>query len=199
MTTNVLTRPVLCLNKSWQPVTVRNVIKSLTKVCKGKARIVDPYSYQMYDWEDWLCIEPEEGEACIRAIDLQIKIPEVIVLTEYNKVPKVSVTFNRRNIYLRDDYTCQYCSKVLERSEVTLDHVIPRSKPEGKSTWENCVVACFPCNSKKRDRTPKEAGMKLLNVPKKPRWVPSFHDGVVLNSWENFLSDVYWNTKLKEK
>jgi len=194
---NCLMNPVLCLNKSWQPVTVRNVVKALTKVVNGKARIVDPITYMQYDWEDWQCMEPDEDEFAIRAIDLAIKVPEVIVLTGYNKIPKVSVTFNRRNIYLRDQYTCQYCAKVLDRPDVTLDHVIPRAQG-GTSTWENCVVACFPCNSKKRDRTPKEAKMKLLKEPKQPRWVPSFHDGEVLSSWENFLSDVYWNTKIEE-
>jgi len=198
MTTNVLQRPALVLNRSWQPVTVRNVVKCLTKVINDKAKIVDPYTYTMYDWEDWLCMEPSEDELCIRAIDLAIKVPEVIVLTQYSKLPQVSVTFNRRNIYLRDNFTCQYCGIKLDRPNVTLDHVIPRSKPEGKSTWENCVVACFPCNSRKANKSLKESGMKLLSVPQKPRWVPSFHNGIILSSWENFLSDVYWNTKLKE-
>lgn len=193
-----LTNRCLCLNKSWQPVTVRNVVKCLKKVFSEKAKIVDPHTYQMYTWEEWLEIPVDDENKCIRAIDLAINIPEVIVLTEYNKIPKVSVTFNRRNIYLRDNNTCQYCGVELERPDITLDHVIPRAQG-GTSTWENCVVACFKCNSKKRDRTPKEAGMKLLTVPKKPRWVPSFHDGVILDSWEKFLSDVYWGTRLKEK
>lgn len=196
MTTNVLNKPVLCLNKSWQPVTVRNVVKCLKKVFVNKARIVDPITYQMYNWEEWLDLPVESDKKCIRAIDLAINIPEVVVLTEYNKIPKVSVTFNRRNIYLRDNNTCQYCGVQLERADITLDHVIPRAQG-GTSTWENCVVACFPCNSRKANKNLADCGMKLLSIPKKPRWVPSFHDGVILDSWEKFLSDVYWNTKLR--
>lgn len=194
---NCLMNQVLCLNKSWQPVTVRNVVKCLKKVFGGKAKIVDPYTYMMYDWEEWLDL-PIDDLPFIQAIDLRIRLPSVIVMTDYNKMPKVSVTFNRRNIYLRDNYTCQYCDTLLDRPDVTIDHVIPRSRSEGKSTWENCVVACFPCNSKKRDRTPEEAKMKLLSVPKKPRWVPSFHNGEIPSEWEGFLNDVYWNTKLKK-
>lgn len=195
--TSVLNRRVLVLNKSWIAVNIRNVVKSLTMVCKGVAHIVEPVTYQTFNWDEWLELEPSEGEPCIRCIDFAIRVPEIIVLNTYQKVPKVSLVFNRRNVYTRDNYTCQYCAVQLNPVDLTIDHVIPRSKG-GKSTFENCVVACQTCNRRKADKTLKESGMKLLNIPVKPKWVPSFHNGPMLNSWEKFLSEVYWNVPLKD-
>lgn len=193
----LLKKPVLVLNTGWIPVNVRNVVKSLTMVCKGAAKIVEPVTYRLYDWEDWLLNEPDEDEQKIRCMDFAIKIPEIIVLTQYSRVPKVGLVFNRRNIYTRDNNTCQYCGNQYHTTELSIDHVIPRSKG-GKSTFENCVVACLPCNRKKADKTLEQSKMKLLTKPIKPRWVPSFHNGPMLSSWEKFLSEVYWNTSLKE-
>ena len=166
-------------------------------VCKGAAKIVDPVSYQLYTWEEWLELRPEEDEYKIRCIDFAIKIPEIVVLTQYSRVPKVGLVFNRRNVYTRDNYTCQYCGKQDSTDNLSIDHVIPRSRPEGKSTFENCVVACIQCNRKKANKTPQEAKMPLLSKPVKPKWAPSFHNGPMLSSWEKFLSEVYWNTKLE--
>ena len=193
----VLKRNVLILNTSWIPVNVRNVVKSLTMVCKGTAKIVDPVTYQLYDWEQWLELRPEEDEYKIRCIDFAIKIPEIIVLTQYSRVPRVGLVFNRRNVYARDNHTCQYCGKQDSTDNLSIDHIIPRSRPEGKSTFENCVVACIACNRKKSNKTPTEAKMPLLSKPVKPKWAPSFHNGPMLSSWEKFLSEVYWNTELK--
>lgn len=194
---DVLNRPTLVLNKSWQPVTVRNVVKSLTKVINGRARVVDPYTYATYDWEQWVDLEPEDGELCIRAIDLRVKVPEVIVSTTYNKMPRIKVTFNRRNIFIRDDQTCQYCGSRLKSEKITIDHIVPKSMG-GRTSFDNCVIACSGCNTRKANRTPAEAGMKLLKQPKTPRWIPTFESIRVLSSWENFLSDVYWRTIMKE-
>lgn len=193
----VLKRNVLVLNSGWVAVNVRNVVKSLTMVCKGAAKIVDPVTYQTYDWEQWLELRPEDDEYKIRCIDFSIKIPEIIVLTQYSRVPKVGLVFNRRNVYTRDNYTCQYCGKQDSTENLSIDHVIPRSRPEGKSTFENCVVACIQCNRRKANKTPQEAKMPLLSKPVKPKWAPSFHNGPMLSSWEKFLSEVYWNTKLE--
>lgn len=192
----VLKRNVLILNSGWVAINVRNVVKSLTMVCKGTAKIVDSVTYQMYDWDQWMELRPEEDELKIRCIDFAIKIPEIIVLTQYSRVPRVGLVFNRRNVYTRDNYTCQYCGKQDATSNLSIDHVIPRSRPEGKSTFENCVVACIQCNRKKANKTPQEANMPLLSKPVKPKWAPSFHNGPMLSSWEKFLSEVYWNTKL---
>jgi len=195
----ILNRPVLVLNKSWQPINVLRLTDAITKIFLGIANVVDPEDYQMYEWDDWAKIIPNSDDPIIRGGNSIIKIPEVIVLTTFSKLPQVGVTFNRRNLYVRDEYTCQYCGKKdLDRSELTIDHVIPRAQ-KGTSTWENCVVACFSCNHGKADRTPKQAGLKLRTVPKKPRWVPSYKKGILLSSWGKFVSDMYWHTPLEEK
>jgi len=194
---NVLNRPTLILNKSWQAIHVRNVAKAITLVWLGKAKIVDPTDYTMYNWEDWSLLKIVSDGFSIKTISGDVRLPEVIVLSDYNKIPEAGVAFNRRNLYVRDKYSCQYCAKVLRRDDLTLDHVMPRSRG-GPTTWENCVVACYDCNHRKANRTPKEAHMKLLSKPKKPRWIPTFHGGRILDSWEKFVDEMYWSVPLEE-
>lgn len=191
---NALNSPVLCLNKSWRAVNVLRAAEALTKVWLEKAKIVDPNDYCTYEWEDWSRIDPKNGDKFIRSPNVTVKVPEVIVL-ECNKMPRVGVAFNRRNLYARDNYTCQYCAKKLVREDVTIDHVIPRSKG-GKSTWENTVVACYQCNCFKKDRDLQHSGLKLLREPKQPKWLPIFHGGQVLDSWEKFVDEIYWSVPL---
>jgi len=117
-----------------------------------------------------------------------VRGPEVIRLPNYNDVPDMEIRLTRRNLLLRDGFTCQYCGKRVTINTFTVDHVMPRSKG-GQGTWTNFAVACFPCNVKKRDRTPQEAGMRLLSKPGKPKWYPltmRFHHKMPV-SWERFL------------
>lgn len=193
-----MNRQVLVLNKSWQAIHVSSLSHAISKVWLGHAKIVDPEDYQMYEWEDWASLKPNDNDYVIRGGRIQIKAPEVIVLTSFDRLVNAGVTFNRRNVYIRDKQTCQYCSKKLASEDITIDHVIPRSRPEGKTAWDNCVVACVSCNSKKADRTPEQAGMILLSIPKKPKWVPAYKKGSVLSSWEKFISAMYWNVPLQD-
>ena len=167
-------------------------------VYSGVARVVDPESYQLYDWNDWGLIMPEVGEPAIQTVNRQFRAPEVVALTEFDRFPKAAVTFNRRNIFKRDRFTCQYCGKQPAADDLTIDHVLPRSRG-GKSTWTNCVLACFRCNHRKADRLPDEAGMKLKKVPIQPNWNPTFsRHNLRIESWQKFISDVYWDTELKQ-
>ena len=102
-----------------------------------------------------------------------IRIPRVIVLQMYDRLPRTKVRFSRLNIYARDDNTCQYCAQKLPRTMLNLDHVIPRAKG-GRTTWENVVCCCVPCNLKKGAKLAHDAGMKLLKKPERPRWNPTF-------------------------
>ena len=102
---------------------------------------------------------------------VQVRGPEVIRLKDYNDIPDLEIRLTRRNLLLRDNFTCQYCGKRVSASNFTIDHVMPRSRGGGGS-WENFVVACFKCNVAKRDRTPKEAGLVLRTIPSKPKWYP---------------------------
>jgi 5-methylcytosine-specific restriction endonuclease McrA len=114
-------------------------------------------------------------------------------------MPNPAAVFSRRNLFRRDHNQCQYCGLRPGTAELSIDHVFPRSRG-GKSSWENCVLACMDCNRRKRDRTPEEAGMRMLKRPEKPRWSPVLEVpvGRVRQSWERFVSEAYWNVKLEE-
>lgn len=102
---------------------------------------------------------------------LEIRGPEVIRLLDYYDIPDLEIRLTRKNLLLRDNFTCQYCGKRVSTSNFTIDHVMPKSRG-GDGSWENFVVACFKCNVAKRDRTPKEAGLVLRTKPTKPKWYP---------------------------
>lgn len=192
-----LHRPTLVLNKNWQPVNVTPVKKALKAVFSDIAKIVDPEDYSLYSWEDWSELRPREGESCIQAVSLQIRIPEVICLLGYKDLPSAKVTFSRRNIFKRDRFTCQYCGIQPGGEQLTLDHVLPRSRG-GISSWENCVLACVDCNRRKADKKPAEAHMRLKKEPHRPQWRPYYAAGMIrIESWEKFISNLYWETPLK--
>lgn len=192
----MLNRQTLVLNRFWQPVGVASVARSLTLVAAERARIVDPNDFQLYTWGDWARLIPQENEPFVQAVTFRIRVPEVITLTEYDRVPTNTVAFSRRNIFKRDRFTCQYCGAQPGSEELTIDHVQPRSRG-GTSTWENCVLACIECNSKKADRTPIEAHMPLRKPPVRPKWQPIYarHD-TRIESWSKFISEAYWTVEL---
>ena len=196
--TKVLQRPTLILNRNWQPVNVATVARALVLLWNESARVIDPASYQVYTWADWARLRPEEGEAFIHAVRTRLRVPEVIVLAQYNRHPQGAVSFSRNNIFKRDHWTCQYCGKQPGGEELTIDHVLPRSQG-GISTWENCVLACIDCNKEKADRTPTQARMKLRRAPVRPAWKPLYARGSVrIASWSKFVSEAYWNVTLEE-
>jgi len=198
MVTRVLQRPTLVLNRNWQPVNVATVARALVLLFNESARAVDPADYQTYTWEDWSKLRPRDGETFVQAVRFRLRVPEVITLTGYDRLPQAAVTFSRRNIFKRDRFTCQYCGVQPGSEELTLDHVIPRAQG-GESRWENCVLACVACNKRKADRTPQQAGMRLRRQPVRPTWKPVYaaHD-VRIESWSKFISEVYWNVELEK-
>ncbi len=198
MTTRSLQRPTLVLNRNWQAVHVATVARALVLLFNETARVVDPADYQLYDWEDWSKLRPHDGERFIRAVRFKLRVPEVVTLTGYDRLPTAAVTFSRRNIFKRDHFTCQYCGDQPGSEELTLDHVVPRAQG-GESRWDNCVLACLPCNKRKADRTPQQAGMKLRKEPVQPTWRPLYaaHD-VRIESWSKFVSEAYWNVALQK-
>ncbi|HWL07731.1 MAG TPA: HNH endonuclease [Planctomicrobium sp.] len=197
MVSAVLNRPTLVLNRNWQPVGVATVARSLVKVWNETARIIDPTDYQQYDWSDWACLVPNEEEPVIRTQNNRLRVPEVIVLTSYDRLPSNVVTFSRRNIFKRDRFTCQYCHKQPGSEELTIDHVLPRAQG-GTSTWENCVLACTDCNARKADRTPDQARMPLRRPPVRPVWQPLYGShGMRIESWSRFVSEAYWTVELE--
>ena len=199
MVAAVLNRPTLVLNRNWQPVGVATVARSLTKVWNDTARIVDPADYQQYTWADWAEMVAQEDEPFIQTQRLRLRVPEVVTLTRYDKLPVNAVTFSRRNVFKRDRFTCQYCGVQPGSEELTIDHVVPRAQG-GTSTWTNCVLACIECNARKADRTPQQARMPLRSQPERPIWRPLYAArGVRIESWSRFVSESYWNVELEEK
>ena len=196
MVAKMLNRPALVLNRNWQPVNVATVARALVMLFNEAARVVDPHDYQLYTWADWSRLAPRDGEPFIQAVSMRLRVPEVIVLAGYDRLPEAAVAFSRRNIFKRDHYTCQYCGVQPGGEELSIDHVIPRSHG-GASTWDNCVLACVECNKKKADRTPAEAGLKLRKQPCRPQWKPLYAaHNVRVESWSKFVSEAYWSVEL---
>lgn len=166
-------RPVLVLNKGWTPVSITPVKKAISKTSIGLASILDPETYILYSFEEWMNLTVSEGEDFIQSCKKKIKIPEIIILSDYERLPQRDVKLTRRNLLIRDNYTCQYSGKRINLETATIDHIIPRSRGGG-STWENLVMCCLDVNAKKANRTPEEAGLKLIKKPEAPKWNPIF-------------------------
>jgi 5-methylcytosine-specific restriction endonuclease McrA len=197
MVAKILERPTLVLNRNWQPVNVATVERALVMLWNESARVVDPSDFRLYDWADWSQLRPSEGELFVQAVRMRLRVPEVITLTGYDRLPTAAVAFSRRNVFKRDHYACQYCGVQPGTEELSIDHVTPRSHG-GTSTWQNCVLACVACNKRKADRTPQQAGMKLRRPPIRPTWKPHFAaHRVRIASWAKFISEAYWNVELE--
>jgi 5-methylcytosine-specific restriction endonuclease McrA len=196
----LLNSKVLILNRSYLPVHVTSVKRAFALLYQGVARAVDE-QYRIFDFESWRELTIETHHERVGVIGGFIRVPRVLLLTAYERVPKRHVRFSRFNIYARDNNTCQYCGKRLPRTELNLDHVKPRSRG-GMSTWENVVCSCHSCNRRKGGRTPEEASMPLIKHPLRPQWTPFSTEMFSLRryrEWMPFLTTVdtaYWNTEL---
>jgi 5-methylcytosine-specific restriction endonuclease McrA len=207
MKRSVLDNKVLVLNKGWVPINVTNAFEAVCKLFNEKAKVVDK-NYGVFtldqwieNWSDASKIMEVAEERKINCVNFVIPAPEVIVLTDYNGFKVKRAKLSRVAIFTRDQYTCQYCGKGFPTKKLNIDHVHPKSRG-GKSTWENLVLSCFTCNTRKGNRTPKEAGMKLLSKPSEPHWSllhgKKLHNTKVPKSWTEFLGDVYWNVALED-
>ncbi len=194
----MLQRPTLVLNRSWLPINVATVARALILLWNNSAKVVDPTDYQLFDWSDWSRLVPDQNEPFIQSVRQKIRVPEVITLTQFDRMPTQAVTFSRRNVFKRDKMMCQYCGKQPGSEELTIDHVVPRALG-GQSSWTNCVLACVDCNSRKADRTPAEAGMRLRKKPVRPTWKPIYAQRMNrIESWSKFISEAYWNVELEQ-
>jgi len=196
-----LERSVLVLNKRWDPIQTKSVKDAIGLVAKGSAFIIDPATFERHDllsWGDISRAQKATDSTMIRSQYLALVPPEVVVLTEYDGRGERSVVFSRKNIFKRDRYTCQYCGCQPGPTELTIDHVHPKSRG-GLSTWENCLLACVECNKRKADKTPEEAKMPPRKTPKKPSWkaLAQVHPRARKESWEQFLGRAYWEVELE--
>lgn len=143
----IMQEPVLVLNATFEPINVTAVRRAMVLMLKGVAQA------------------EELNNAAVHSPSKALQVPSVIRLLAYRHIPQQSRALSRKNILLRDRNTCQFCGAAFPSSELTLDHVVPRSRG-GRSSWENLVACCYRCNNNKGDRTPEEAGLKLSRRPR---------------------------------
>ncbi len=166
----MLNSSVLVLNRSYLPIHVTTVRRAFAMVYQDLARIVDD-EYRTFDFESWCRVEAVNGDEALGTSRGRIRVPRVVVLRAFDRVPRRHVRFSRSNVFSRDGFTCQYCGVRPPRSHLNLDHVVPRAHG-GRSTWENVVASCLDCNRRKGGRTPEQAGLRLRTRPARPRWTP---------------------------
>jgi 5-methylcytosine-specific restriction endonuclease McrA len=175
----------LVLSAWYEPVARISWQRAITLLFAGKVEVVDEY---------------QDRE--IRSTHISIKMPAVVRFLRTLRNRKQGVRFSRENVYLRDQGRCQYCAHSVSRAVATYDHVLPRTQG-GRTSWENVVICCVPCNQQKGGRTPAQAKMALRSVPVKPKKLAdtlrvriAFNDGMP-QSWRNWLRDFsYWNGEL---
>ncbi len=202
--TSALSHDVLVLNRNWTALRVITAAEALADLFVGRVEAVDQ-DFQAYDFASWYELsefahefEPT-GRSFIKTVTSAVLVPSVVRLLRFDRVHRQSVRLSRKNVYLRDNYTCQYTGRKMPACRLNLDHVIPSSRG-GKTTWENLVCCCVAVNEVKGNKTPREAGLKLIRQPKRPdptallfRSTRFRHD-----SWKHFVDAAYWNTELHD-
>jgi 5-methylcytosine-specific restriction endonuclease McrA len=196
---------VLVLNRLWQAVNICTVRRAFGLLVQDHAHVVHPCSgeddFVLHNFNQWLAASNEyQGDDVVHTVRFRLKIPRIILLKVYDRLPRKEVKFTRQNLFERDDYTCQYCGKKFLPKDLNFDHVIPRDQG-GKTTWENIVCSCISCNTAKGNRTPVEARMKLLRRPTAPRWRPFVHihpKRATHRLWHRFLDINSWKVELSD-
>ena len=202
-----LNTQVLVLNKLWMALRVVTAQRAFSMLYRDLAEVidVDDAAYAGYDFDTWAAIGLNRAQFngasydWVKTVRFDLAVPKVIRLFGYDRLPRQEIKLNRRNIFARDRSICQYCGKRCPTSELSLDHVVPRSQG-GCSSWGNLVCCCVACNARKGGRTPSQAGMVLVRQPVKPRR----HSVVSLRvesdryaCWQQFLDNAYWSVELK--
>lgn len=190
---------VLALNRAYVAIQAVPARRAFAMLWKGMAEVisVENGSYLTYDFAAWLEVselrieigEVDDHEDWVRAVNFTIQVPRVIRLLTNDRFPNNLVKFSRRNIFLRDENCCQYCGRRFNQHDLSLDHVVPRSRG-GETSWENIVAACLKCNVRKGGRTPQEARMNLRNEPVRPKRSPVLShqiDSQKYACWKNFV------------
>ncbi len=205
---SALNASVLVLNRLFMAVRVVRARDAFRLLWKETAEVVsvEDETYNCYNFSSWAEVsehrrrfQPDSHE-WVRTVRFDIAVPRVIRLLTYDRVPRTRIRLNRRNLFARDENRCQYCGRKFKSSDLSIDHVLPRSRG-GHTVWTNVVCACLKCNVKKGGRTPKQAHMRLVRKPKQPRFSPviTIHAGSPrYRSWKQFLDAAYWHVELKD-
>ena len=204
---NILNDNCLILNRLWQAVNVCSIQRAMALLYIGQADVVKELSkgeFITMGFDDWIEFgnqpenQPENTGDFIHTVNLKILVPKVLLLKFFDRLPHKDVKFTRHNIFERDKNTCQYCGKRFDRAHLNIDHVVPKDAG-GATTWENTVCACITCNTRKANRNPTEAGMKLLKKPQRPRWRPFSGTRpfkVMHPEWESHMDFAGWDVEI---
>ena len=185
---------VLVLNRNWQAINIRTPQEAFCQMATNVAtglEIEGENHIRPVTWDEWITLPIRPQDNAVQTVRGAIRVPTVIVAVNYAKVPKKRPKLCAKNIRERDGNRCQYTGKLLKPDEGSLDHVLPRSRG-GKDSWENLVWSCKEVNTRKADRLPHEAGLKLLSTPRAPKEMPV--TALIRNShgfaeWKLFLSE----------
>lgn len=196
----LLNSRVLVLNRNWIAVHICDARRALVLLYQNLARAVTE-DYETLNFDSWRDLSRFARDSeVVHTPCYPLMIPQVIKLISYNRFPPLRVKFSRRNIYLRDRNQCQYCGARPPREEMTIDHVVPRSRG-GKTVWGNVVLACSVCNARKGNQSPRECGISVIRKPRKPHWLLGTR--LEFNPenrpfWQKFIDEAYWNVALEE-
>jgi 5-methylcytosine-specific restriction endonuclease McrA len=183
---------VLVLNRNWQAIHAKTPMEAFSMMAGGAATALDiaeDGNMTPVKWEDWLQLPVRACDMSIGTVRGHIRVPTVLVLARYDRVPKKRPSFNARGIWERDGGVCQYTGRKLKPQEGNIDHVVPRSRGGG-SSWQNCVLADKRINTKKADKLPQEAGLKLIRTPSEPKELPVtklIRNAHAVRDWDWFL------------
>jgi 5-methylcytosine-specific restriction endonuclease McrA len=187
--TDVLSMPVLVLNRYLQPVQITTVKRAMVLLYGDAAEAIDEDG-EAHDFDAWRQLPVRKADDAIPIVAGALRVPRVVHLHRYDRTPRTTVRLTRRNLMFRDAHQCQYCGKRPPLRELNIDHVVPRSRGGG-DTWENLVTACRVCNLRKGWKTPDEANMRLARVPFRPKWTMTAQlllgAGWHFKEWEAFV------------
>lgn len=185
---------VLVLNRHWQAIDVKMPVETFSMLVNGSATALDitlGEEMRPVTWDEWLTLPVRETDFAIGTVRGGIRVPTVVVLARFDKVPKRRPKFCARAIWERDGGVCQYTGRKLRPSEGNIDHIVPRSRG-GKTSWENCVLADKRVNSKKGNKLPEEVGLRLLRQPFVPKEIPTtalIRNHFSVREWELFIGE----------
>lgn len=198
-----LNQCVLVLNRLWQAVNICSARRALCLLYAQHAQVIDPIegSFQTLDFQEWALFSSEyPDERSVHTVETRIGVPEILLLSNFDRLPLKEVKLTRENIFERDAFICQYTGRKLDRKDLNIDHVIPRDRG-GKTTWENVVTCSIEANTRKGNRLPHEAGMTLLRQPAKPKMRPFLtlkNHQIPHESWKHFLDVSRWKVQLSD-
>lgn len=194
-----LDAPVLVLNRHFQPVRITTARHAFLLLYMARARALDR-RFEPLGWTEWSRLDAEADDETIGTSSGRVRVPRVLLLSVYARTPQAPLRLSRRNVFLRDAFTCQYCGDRPAARELNLDHVIPRSRG-GRSSWENLVTSCRDCNLEKGWSTPEEAGMNLRRRPARPSWSAALRMAAPTTrypEWEPFFGAIADDTAAEE-